>query len=196
MSSHSLKHEKTNTAISEMLQEQLTNNKNAAFRVISNSMEPFIHVGDRVVIEAANTTQLTSGDIILYFNGHRFCTHRFVQTLKKDNKIRIITKGDNLPGFDLPFEKEKYLGRVITIVRNDKNIELHKTRYRLVNKMLGKLLTLHWLVMKAGQHVKNSFHIKSNIITKLFTKTAKLLFYWLSSSVEYIFLKDRIVRDK
>ena len=191
-----MKHEKTNRAVTEMLQEQLSTNKNAAFRVISNSMEPFINVGDRVIIEAANTTQLIPGDIILYFNGHRFCTHRLVRIFKNIKATKFITKGDNLLGFDLPFDEEKYLGRVITVLRKNKKIDLNQKRYRLVNKILGKLLTLHWLVIKAGQHVKNYFHIKSNIMTKLFIKLSKLFFFRLSRSIESIFLKNRIAKDK
>jgi signal peptidase I len=191
-----LKKAKKLEAVSKMIKEQLANNNKAVFRVISNSMEPLIRIGDRVVIEYTEIADLIPGDIILYFNGHRYCTHRLVNIFDDRKISKFITKGDNIQGFDLPFDEEKYFGRVHTIISKEKNIDLNTNRYRLQNKIIGNLITLHWLVLKAGNYLKNFFHIKSNIMTRLFSKITRLFFYWFNKSVDNIFFKDRIVKDK
>ena len=159
-------------------------------------MEPFIHVGDRVVIEAVNTSQLFPGDIILYFNGHRFCTHRFVRILKDGKITKIVTKGDHLQGFDLPFEEDKYLGKVITILRKDKNINLRKNRYRILNKIMGKLLTLQWVINNTGQQFTSHYNVKSNQLMRLSKKIINQFFYLFNRSIEYIYLSINTAEDK
>ena len=181
-------------AVSEMIKEQLANNNNAVFRVISNSMEPLIRIGDRVVIEHTEIADLIPGDIILYFNGHRYCTHRLVKIFDDKEISKFITKGDNIQGFDLPFDEEKYFGRVIHIISKEKSIDLNKKRCRLQNKIIGKLIKLHWLVLKTGNYLKNLFHIKSNIMTRLFNKITRLFFYWFNKSVDNFFSRIRSVK--
>jgi len=191
-----LKRAKRLEAVSEMIKEQLSGNNPAAFRVISDSMEPFIRIGDQVVIESVKSTKLKPGDIILYFNGSRFCTHRLVYVIKESNITKFVTKGDRLFGFDIPFNKEKYLGSVIKIQRNDIIIDLSKNKYRLFNTIMGKILTLQWLVFNTGLQAKCTFRFNSNVVTRLLKKIIFVFFNWFIVPLENFLLKTTAYKDK
>ena len=192
-----MQQEKKWKAVSEILKEQLSANKNAVFRVIGGSMKPLIMVGDSVIVESVKLTDLVAGDIILYFNGNTFCTHRFVRTINANNITKLITKGDRLKGFDEPFNEAKIFGKVIILLRENNKIDLRQGNYRLFNKMFGEILVLQWFVFKTGRHFKNYFNSNfNNSAIKLVAKIAVLPFCLSYKLFDYFLLGNSIFNKK
>lgn len=97
-------------------------------------MFPLIRNGDYVTIMPFDLeNDLSRGDIILFEKEGQFCLHRF---LKINNRHEIVTKGDNLPSFDPPIYTENILGKLVTIKRYNRVINLDST----LNKHLGRLI--------------------------------------------------------
>ncbi|MDW7680343.1 MAG: signal peptidase I [bacterium] len=180
---------KTNRAVFDLLQQQLSANKNAVFRVISGSMAPLIRIGDRVVIKSTKSVSLSSGDIILYLNGNSFCTHRFVTITTKGEEQKLVTRGDRFRAFDAPVDQEKYLGKVISILRENIKIDLDQKKYCFFNKAMGTLFARQWAIMKAGERFSHLFFAHSNQLTQLGKKVIQLIFYFLISSIRYSLIR-------
>lgn len=87
----------------------------------ANSMLPTLRVGDTLNVEAAQAAEVSLGDIILYFQGGRFCTHRVVDR----RGTSLITRGDANVRINSPVAAEECLGRVASAERDGKPVTLH-----------------------------------------------------------------------
>lgn len=76
------------------------------FTVLSGSMEDTLHVGDNIIIKKSNEYKV--GDIITYKLDNSYITHRIT---KIDGDI-VTTKGDANKIDDIPFNKDKILGKL------------------------------------------------------------------------------------
>jgi len=98
-------------------------------RVFGTSMVPSILPGDFVSIHRAGLNEISPGEIVLFRQLDRLFVHRVV-----DRKIMaaaagaegpcLITRGDRLRHNDLPVSSSELLGRVISIQRGDRNVEM------------------------------------------------------------------------
>ena len=69
-----------------------------AFVVASGSMEPTLDFGDIVIIRETEQNNINTGDIITFLekdNNKSTITHRIVNIIEEDGKIKYQTKGDN-----------------------------------------------------------------------------------------------------
>ena len=64
-------------------------------KILQFSMETQINTGDLVVVKDAQNTELKNGDIIAFKNGDSVITHRIVDKVEEEGKIKYKTKGDN-----------------------------------------------------------------------------------------------------
>lgn len=85
--------------------------------IASGSMEPTIKIGDAVIIDKTITThieKLKVGDIIVFKNGNSIYTHRIVEMKKKNDKYKILTKGDRKGNVvdDWVVEEKDIIGKV------------------------------------------------------------------------------------
>lgn len=85
--------------------------------IASGSMEPTIKIGDAVIIDKMITThieKLKVGDIIVFKNGNSIYTHRIVEMKKKNDKYKILTKGDRKGNVvdDWVVEEKDIIGKV------------------------------------------------------------------------------------
>ena len=65
------------------------------FIVLSGSMESNIMPGDIVVVKETDTSDLKENDIIAFKSGDIVITHRIVEIVKENGKLRFVTQGDN-----------------------------------------------------------------------------------------------------
>ncbi len=99
-------------------------------RVFGTSMVPSILPGDFVSIHRAGLNDISPGEIILFRQMDRLFVHRVV-----DRKIMaaaagtegpcLITRGDRLRHNDPPVSSSELLGRVISIQRGSRKVEMH-----------------------------------------------------------------------
>ena len=193
-----LNSEKKQKVVSHLLREQLDKGKQLRFHVTSRSMEPFIRFGDDVVIKKVASMDIIIGDVILFEKGNAFCTHRLIHTKKKDDITHYITKGDKLIGFDVPITEDKIVGKVCAIERKKQLIDLTLLNYRMLNRSLGKIFRIQWIIYQSGKPINKFFLRKrNNIFTKLFTKILFLPFniVYKFHNQRYI-LKNSLNRSK
>lgn len=65
------------------------------FNVVSGSMEPTIEIGDLVIVKQPEQENIKEGDIITFIEEQGIVTHRVVEVIEEDGKIKYKTKGDN-----------------------------------------------------------------------------------------------------
>lgn len=124
-----------NDAEKVLLNESLKKDR-LCFKALGRSMFPLIRNGDLVTIKAVNPEKLEIGDIIFYKKDDKYLLHRLIKINHED--LLYCTKGDNLPSADLPINHEAILGILVSLKRNDHEINLNSNFY----KRLGKLLSL------------------------------------------------------
>lgn len=84
-------------------------------------MLPTLRVGDMLNVEGARAADISLGDIILCYQGGRFCTHRVVDR----RGTSLITRGDANVRIDSPVAADECVGRVISAERDGKPVALH-----------------------------------------------------------------------
>jgi len=94
--------------------------KRRRFRMIGDSMSPFIQDGDGVVVEHS-TADIEVGDVILYPKPSPpgqlpgVVVHRVVQVLDEGPQPLFVTQGDNRPLLDPPIGSDQVLGKVVEV---------------------------------------------------------------------------------
>lgn len=80
-------------------------------RVTGASMLPAIWPGDVVTIHSVQLSDVSRGDLVLFFRGQRFFVHR-VLDVSGDS---LLTRGDSVLSPDPPVHSDELLGRVVSI---------------------------------------------------------------------------------
>src|ERR1017187_3020778 len=88
-------------------------------KVTGTSMLPSVWPGDILTVSRCSCGDLNPGQIVLCFRDEALVAHRLIR--KSGN--RIVTRGDSLYNYDRPFREEELLGRVVTIVRDGRQVE-------------------------------------------------------------------------
>ena len=101
-------------------------------RVFGTSMVPSILPGDLVSIHRASLNDISPGEVVLFLQRGRLFVHRVV-----DRKVAatpegpaapyLITRGDRLREADPPVSSPELLGRVVSIERDNRKVELSCT---------------------------------------------------------------------
>jgi hypothetical protein len=80
------------------------------------SMLPTLWPGDVLTIQAASLEQVSRGDLVLFAREGSFFIHRVLRSTREP--MRLITRGDSMPGPDAPVTASELLGKVIAAERN------------------------------------------------------------------------------
>jgi signal peptidase I len=111
-------------------------------RVLGTSMAPAMLPGDLVSIRRASLNEISVGEVVLFLQNGRMFVHRVVgksEISAAGNPAEhcLITRGDRLRHDDPPVSPRELLGRVVTIERDNRAIEVapHGS-----NSLLARLL--------------------------------------------------------
>jgi signal peptidase I len=85
----------------------------ARLRVVGTSMLPTFYPGDTVVVEALPSSMINEGDIAVWVQNGRLCSHRVV---KRDWPL-IVTRGDANSHFDVAIPASECVGLILAIER-------------------------------------------------------------------------------
>ena len=77
------------------------------FKIVSGSMEPYIHINDIVIIKKSNNYKVN--DVVTYKSNKEYITHRIVST----DDDEIVTKGDANNTLDNPIKSSNIVGKVV-----------------------------------------------------------------------------------
>jgi signal peptidase I len=111
-------------------------------RVFGTSMVPAILPGDLVSIQRASLNEISPGEVVLFQQRGRFFVHRVVHRKPAStpgilDEPCLITRGDRLRHDDPPVTSAELLGRVASVERKSRKVELPA---RDSNRWIARLL--------------------------------------------------------
>ena len=179
------------------------------FNPRGTSMLPTLHNdGDRVVIKKVD--ELNVNDIALYKRGSQLVLHRVVKVYKhkSNNSKGYGFCGDNQSKIEKIIPESSIVGKVITIYRKGKQINVNNNIYKAyswllfcslpLRKLISPLKKLRKFYFPTKVEIENKAEAVSNDIIKYFSlnavnKEAELLIY--KATVAYLMQFDRHNRN-
>jgi len=132
-------------------------------RVFGTSMAPSILPGDLILIRRASLQEISPGDVVLFLQKGRLFVHRVVDrkvaaTAGRPEESCLITRGDRLRHEDPPVSSSELLGRVVSIERDTRKVELiaHGSN-RLIVRLLQSSDSVTYLYLRLGAAWRNFF---------------------------------------
>lgn len=117
-------------------QELLSFGNRVSFRAPGDSMMPTIFDGERVTIQPIESSDIKPGDIILYRYPGSIVAHRVISIEKRDSGApRFILRGDALGAPDEAVEIEQVLGKVQSVERGGRSIDLYSRRVKVIRML-------------------------------------------------------------
>jgi hypothetical protein len=126
----------TRTGVAPLLREHLEKGNTLRLRLRGRSMFPRLRPGDVLGITTAR--RYAAGDILAYVQGGEVVVHR-LQNDDLETGGRLALRGDAWLRADPPIPRERVLGRVTSIHRSGRVIQIDTVR--------GRLLT--WLALQS-----------------------------------------------
>lgn len=116
----------------ELSTELLRKGQSVRFKAPGRSMNPTIKEGETITIQPVAASTVGKGDIILYSFKKGFIAHRVVRILrKKSDAPSFIMRGDASGASDCPVSAQQVLGKVISVEREGRNLDLYSQRARI-----------------------------------------------------------------
>lgn len=107
----------------ELAGEVLRSSGTLRLQVMGWSMLPSVWPGDTLLVERANSSAVSEGDIVLFGRDRRLFAHRVVAKRGQAGDSQVVTRGDAMLATDSPVSDDELLGRVSFILRDGKCIE-------------------------------------------------------------------------
>lgn len=126
----------SNQLLNELLCKLFEKEEKGWFRVISNSMSPFIGINERVLVRRKVSGEIGLGDIILFGDQDVLVTHRVVGRIYENGRLYLLQKGDR-GGSASKIPSESVLGRVVAVEKNGRLLRLDCGWGKMVNTLLG-----------------------------------------------------------
>lgn len=104
----------------ELASEVLRSSGMLRVQVTGWSMLPAVWPGDMLVIESANSRDISEGDIVLFGRDGRLFVHRVVAKAGTIDHTQFVTQGDGMKHPDPPVTSSQLLGKVSLIMRDGK----------------------------------------------------------------------------
>ena len=93
---------------------------------VGTSMVPAIHPGDVLSIQSVDPKEVSRGDIVVYAREQVLVVHRIVRTSGDSSEPYLVTRGDRLLRDDAPILPGELLGRVASIERKNRRVNVHQ----------------------------------------------------------------------
>ena len=130
-----------------VVRETLQRGQPLKLRVISGSMQPCLRAGDSVIAQSVEVDSLRRGDVVVVLRNDELITHRLIAI----RSGLAYIKGDNLYQVDAPIDAHLILGRVTSIDRAGRPIDLQRLRWQRFDRFVGWLGYRHWQVTGHGR---------------------------------------------
>jgi signal peptidase I len=106
----------------QLAAEVLRSSGTLRLQVTGWSMLPSVWPGDTLLVDRANSSAVSEGDMVLFARDRRLFAHRVVSKRghHEDSRVvtQIVTRGDAMPAPDSPVSDRELLGKVSSILRN------------------------------------------------------------------------------
>jgi signal peptidase len=95
-------------------------------------MHPTIKDGETITVEPVKPSGIKRGDIVLYRLDKGVIAHRVVRIEKNDGAPLFILRGDALGAQDEAAAVQQVLGKVVSVQRGGRSIDLYSRRAKMV----------------------------------------------------------------
>jgi signal peptidase I len=132
-------------------------------RVFGTSMAPSILPGDLVSIHRAALNEISPGEVVLFLRKGRLFVHRVVgrkvlATADGSGESCLITRGDRLRQIDPPVSSAEFLGRVVSIERDNRRVDLPAVgSHHLITTLLQASDRLTYLYLRLAGFGRTAF---------------------------------------
>jgi signal peptidase I len=92
---------------------------------VGTSMVPAIHPGDVLSVQPVDPKEVSLGDIVVYAREQVLIVHRIVRTSAAPSEPYLVTRGDRLLRDDPPIHPGELVGRVASIERRNRRVDIH-----------------------------------------------------------------------
>ena len=144
--------------------------------ITGQSMHPIFQDGDRVLI-THGCTGTRRGDVVVFRQQGKLVAHRVLRIYKDDEKLVLITKGDNAPHLDPPLRAEQVVGQVLAVERGSQRMDLTTAAWRILGWLIA-IGTLAWTALyRWSRALKRRFlGPRPNRITAFLRQSAQAVF--------------------
>ena len=129
---------------------------------VGTSMVPAIHPGDLLSIQPVDPKEITLGDIVVYAREQVLVVHRIVRTSHGLSEPYLVTRGDRLLRDDPPILPGELLGRVASIERKNRRVNIHP--------FLNRAEQVLCLVLRRSERATSLFLRANALWSGLFSK--------------------------
>ena len=158
---------KVANTLSEMWQEACQNGNVIRFKIISNSMNPMIKLGDVVKVSSVEPSRICTGDIIAFIDNGNIIVHRVIGIFRHKQKLNFRHRGDAGSGSGI-ITLKSLIGRVIVIERKGREIHLDTRINVITSKLLGwRLKIKDSLDNKKYRPISNGIYLLTKPIWRL-----------------------------
>jgi len=124
--------------------------KSVKFKAHGGSMMPFIKPGDLVSVEPVLNEKLNVGDIVIFHSGELSIIHRMLFQYSRGGSTWLLTKGDSVDSPDAPVHSSRVLGKVVSIERNGRKLDLNSPFFRTLSVFLALISPVSGYYMPVG----------------------------------------------
>lgn len=104
--------------------------------VEGGSMAPFLRGGEAVVWAPVEPRALRTGDLVTFMSGKVLLVHRVLRLRARHGALEVREKGD-AQRLGRWMDAADVLGRVETVLKGDRVLDLTRWPWRHVNRLLG-----------------------------------------------------------
>lgn len=119
--------------------------------VAGESMRPMLKRGDIIAIRAISPEKIRLGDIAVFATNGTLCAHRLMMKCFRHGHFILVTKSDSTFVVDRPFYDKKLIGKVVSIKKDAKTLNLESCLWTTINLILG---LYHFLGVVARKRIK------------------------------------------
>ena len=103
--------------------------------VLSGSMLPLFHVGDKVLVQLVEPDNIKIGIIVVFKNQDKLIFHRIIRKFNNNNRLSFLQKGDNSTNAEI-INSEDIIGKVIAVRKQNKIICSNDKTWKIFNQFL------------------------------------------------------------
>jgi signal peptidase I len=104
--------------------------------IISSSMSPLIRKGDQVFVEQRPLSDISQGDIIVFWRGNLLVSHRVIRKVRKKGAVFFVERGDQHPTHST-VSSALVIGKVTKIKRGEQHYQIDSPVWQLFNRIVG-----------------------------------------------------------
>jgi signal peptidase I len=128
----------------ELIQTRLASGELVRFTVPTGSMLPALCLGDRVSVRGFRAEEARPGDIVVSRIGTGWRVHRLIESYVESRQLFFITKGDQMLYADEPSPVQDWVGLVVAIQAQGRELNQRTSAARTFNRALAFLSRSQW----------------------------------------------------